>query len=85
MKQKKLLAYNVGGTKQVDQSNYKDTFGSKTSSSDVTSKFLQELNTMLLSGVEEFMRHASKNTSMGITAEQINTGTNKKTKFLSKR
>ena len=78
----KLLAFNVGGTKQVDQSNYKDTFGAKTSSSDVTSKFLQELNTMLLAGVEEFMRHASKNTSMGITAEQINTSTNKKTKFL---
>jgi hypothetical protein len=34
--------------------------GLNTTSLDVTSKFLQEMNTMLKDGVQEFMRHASK-------------------------
>ena len=39
--------------------------GLNTTSLDVTSKFLQEMNTMLKDGVQEFMRHASKSSSFG--------------------
>ena len=77
----KLILQNVSGTqlitKKVDESK-----GTLTASTDATSKFLQELNTMLLNGVEEFMRHASKNTSMGLTADNINTYSGKKNKKL---
>jgi hypothetical protein len=39
--------------------------GLNTTSLDVNSKFLQEMNTMLKDGVQEFMRHASKSSSFG--------------------
>jgi predicted kinase len=61
-----ILLNNVAGTQLVGKS-YDETTGISTASMDATSKFLQEFNTMLLNGIEEFMRHASKNTSMGIT------------------
>ena len=66
-KNAKLLLQNVAGTQLVTKNSSQSNIGSLTASTDVTSKFLQELNTMLLNGVEEFMRHASKNTAMGIT------------------
>lgn len=78
----RIDAINVGGTKLIDESNFRNTIGAKTSSLDGTTKFIQETNSMLLSGVEEFMRHASKNTAGGILAENIKTSSNKKDKHL---
>ena len=43
--------------------------GLNTTGLDVTSKFLQEMNTMLKDGVQEFMRHASKSSSFGTKIE----------------
>lgn len=43
--------------------------GLNTTSLDVNSKFLQEMNTMLKDGVQEFMRHASKSSSFGARVE----------------
>jgi len=73
----KLTLQNVSGTQVVSKKD-NETMGVSTASMDATSKFLQELHTMLLNGVEEFMRHASKQTSMGITVnDKINTYDNK--------
>jgi len=66
-----LDTYNIGGTKYIDTDNFSNNQGAKTSRIEVTGKFLQELNSMLLNGVEEFMRHASKNTAMGIGVSKI--------------
>jgi hypothetical protein len=63
----KILLQNVAGTQMV--STRRNEGGTSTASMDATSKYLQEFHTMLLNGVEEFMRHASKNTAMGITVE----------------
>lgn len=62
----KIVLQNVAGTQMVSRRN---EGGTSTASMDATSKYLQEFHTMLLSGVEEFMRHASKNTSMGLTID----------------
>ena len=62
----KILLQHVAGTQMVSKRN---EGGTSTAAMDATSKFLQEFHTMLLSGVEEFMRHASKNTSMGMTLD----------------
>jgi hypothetical protein len=43
--------------------------GLNTTSLDVNGKFLQEINTMLKDGVQEFMRHASKSSSFGAKIE----------------
>ena len=67
-KNAKLLLQNVTGTQFISK-NIDDTVGSNTSSMDGVSKFLQEYHTMLLNGVEEFMRHASKNVAMGLTVD----------------
>ena len=48
---------------------YKNEGGTSTAAMDATSKYLQEFHTMLLNGVEEFMRHASKNTAMGMSID----------------
>jgi hypothetical protein len=47
----------------------KDTIGLNTTSLDVNSKMLQEMNTLLKDGVQEFMRHASKSSSFGARIE----------------
>jgi hypothetical protein len=76
----KILLQNVAGTQMVSKRN---EGGTSTASMDATSKFLQEFHTMLLSGVEEFMRHASKNTSMGMTIDgEIKTYNGKKAQKL---
>ena len=62
----KIVLQNVAGTQMVSRRN---EGGTSTASMDATSKYLQEFHTMLLSGVEEFMRHASKNTAMGMTLD----------------
>jgi hypothetical protein len=67
-----MLLQNVGGTQLVNTET-SDSIGSSTASTDVTSKFLQEFHTMLSSGVQEFMRHASKNTAMSLGTEKIST------------
>lgn len=72
----KIVLQNVAGTQMVSRRN---EGGTSTASMDATSKFLQEFHTMLLQGVEEFMRHASKNTSMGMTLDgEIKTYNGKK-------
>ena len=62
----KLLLQHVAGTQMVSNKN---DGGTSTASMDATAKYLQEFHTMLLSGVEEFMRHASKNTAMSMTLD----------------
>lgn len=72
----KILLQNVGGTQMVAR---RSEGGTSTASMDATSKFLQEFHTLLLQGVEEFMRHASKNTAMGMTVDgEIKTYNGKK-------
>ena len=66
----KLIVNNVGGT-QLIVKNENDTVGKSTASLDGTSKFLQEVHTMLLGGIEEFMRHASKNTAMSLSTQEL--------------
>jgi hypothetical protein len=68
-KENALSLYNMAGT-QVIGENDSNTTGVSTASMDATSKFLQEMHTMLLQGLEEFMRHASKQSAMGLTAEK---------------
>ena len=72
----KLLLQHVAGTQMVSNKN---DGGTSTASMDATAKYLQEFHTMLLSGVEEFMRHASKNTAMSMTLDgEIKTYNGKK-------
>jgi len=56
----KLDLVMVAGTQIVDEK------GANTTSLDVQSKYIQELNTMLKGGIIEFMRHASKSSSFGM-------------------
>ena len=63
----KITLSNVAGTQMVK--GYKNEGGTSTAAMDATSKYLQEFHTMLLNGVEEFMRHASKNTAMGLSID----------------
>lgn len=72
LKGSSMMLQNVGGTQLVNTQT-SDSIGSSTASTDVTSKFLQEFHTMLSSGVQEFMRHASKNTAMSLGTEKIST------------
>ena len=58
-----LLLFMDSGT-QVE-----DVTGLNTTSLDVNSKMLQEMNTLLKDGVQEFMRHASKSSSFGARIE----------------
>ena len=72
-----LLLNNVAGTQLIEErkgaQDKKD--GISTASMDATSKFLQEVHTMLMNGVEEFMRHASKQMAQGLTVSgKIDTG-----------
>ena len=83
-KNAKLLLQNVTGTQFITK-NVNETTGSNTASMDAVGKFLQEYHTMLMNGVEEFMRHASKNMAMGLTVDrdtEINTYSGKKSKKL---
>ena len=69
-KNAKIIIQNITGTQFINKKKQNDTTGSNTASIDAVGKFLQEYHTMLLSGVEEFMRHASKNMAMGITVDK---------------
>jgi predicted kinase len=72
-----IVLENIGGT-QIINKETNDSIGTSTANTDVTSKFLQELHTMLQSGVQEFMRHASKQTAMNLRAKKVNTYSSKK-------
>lgn len=72
---------NVGGT-QIVLTDGNESFGTSTASLDGTSKFLQEVHTLLLSGIEEFMRHSSKNTALSLTSKNIDTYPSKKDNHL---
>ena len=72
-----LLLENIGGTQIINREANEST-GTSTAATDVTSKFLQELHTMLQSGVQEFMRHASKQTAMNLRAKKVSTYGGKK-------
>lgn len=76
-----LRLQNMGGTQLVNTQN-SESSGNNTASMDVTSKFLQEFHTMLLSGVQEFMRHASKNIAMSLSVEKVKTYSSKKNDHL---
>jgi hypothetical protein len=77
----RLILNNVGGTQLVTVDS-NDVVGVSTASSDGTTKFLQEMHTVLLSGIEEFMRHASKNTAMGLRTDELKTYDGKQSKNL---
>jgi len=77
----KLILNNVGGTQLVTVDST-DVTGVSTASADGTTKFLQEMHTVLLSGIEEFMRHASKNTAMGMRTDELKTYDGKQAKHL---
>jgi hypothetical protein len=79
-KENKINLQVISGTKIFDQRNQSE--GISTSSADVTTKFLQEMNTMLLKGIQEFMRHASKSLSLGLQAAEIITPYPRKNKNL---
>ncbi len=66
----KIELKNIAGTQLnvVDSSNFT---GVSTANADVTTKFLQEFHTLLEAGVQEFMRHASKSTSLALTFEGL--------------
>ncbi len=70
----------ISGTKIFDERNRSE--GVSTSSADTTTKYLQEMNTMLLKGIQEFMRHASKSLSLGLQAGEIVTAYPKQNKNL---
>lgn len=72
-----LLINNVAGTQLIEdrKGGKEKKEGVSTASMDKTSKFLQEVHTMLMNGVEEFMRHASKQMAQGLTVSgKIDTG-----------
>jgi hypothetical protein len=68
-----LEVINVAGTQVLEEGSLTPEDGVSTSSADATTKFLQEMNTMLLRGVQEFMRHASKSMAQGIRAKKVDT------------
>jgi predicted kinase len=77
-----LVIQNVAGTQLIDTTTNNQE-GISTASMDATSKYLQEIHTMLMSGVEEFMRHASKQMSQGIVLKNgLKTYDNKNAKNL---
>ncbi len=61
----KLDLVMVSGTQIVNVD------GANTTSLDVHSKYIQELNMMLKSGFQEFMRHASKSSSFGMKSTNL--------------
>jgi hypothetical protein len=71
----------VSGTQLITEGSYA-TEGVSTSSADATTKNIQEIHSMLMNGIQEFMRHASKQTSMGLTATEVETYPGKENKNL---
>jgi hypothetical protein len=58
---KSLTLFMDSGTQIADEDG-----GLNTANLDIASKRLQEMNTMLKSGVQEFLRHASKSSAFGV-------------------
>jgi len=63
---KELELFMSSGTQQIINEDLGVKEGLNTTSLDVYSKFLQEMNSMLKSGVQEFIRHASKSSAFGL-------------------
>ena len=68
-----LEIITVAGTQVLEEGSLTPDDGVSTSSADATTKFLQEMNTMLLRGIQEFMRHASKSMAQGVRATEVST------------
>ena len=75
-----IKLFNDTGTQVKPVSGFSE--GNSTSSADVNSKYLQEMHTLLLKGIQEFMRHASKSMSMGMQANVLDTYDGKTDKHL---
>ena len=75
-----IRLFNDTGTQVKPVSGFSE--GNSTSSADVNSKYLQEMHTLLLKGIQEFMRHASKSMSMGMQANVLDTYDGKTDKHL---
>jgi predicted lactoylglutathione lyase len=63
---KELELFMSSGTQQIISEEFGTKEGLNTTSLDSYSKFLQEMNSMLKSGVQEFIRHASKSSAFGL-------------------
>ena len=63
---KELELFLSSGTQQIVNEEFGIKDGNNTTSLDTTSKFLQEMNSMLKAGVQEFIRHASKSSAFGL-------------------
>jgi predicted NAD-dependent protein-ADP-ribosyltransferase YbiA (DUF1768 family) len=61
---KSIRYFFASGTQNAENGT-----GTDTTSLDINGKFLQEMNTMLLGGVQEFLRAASKSSSFGVRLE----------------
>lgn len=76
---------NLDGIKEVVSNEAKAQFrvnGIKTTSADPATKFIMDLHTMLLRGVIEAPRHASKSTAYGYSVSLLNTPFNAKSRHL---
>ncbi len=63
---KELELFMSSGTQQIIDEDNAIKEGLNTTSLDVFSKFLQETNSMLKGGIQEFIRHASKSSAFGL-------------------
>ena len=63
---KELELFMSSGTQQIIDEDSAIKEGLNTTSLDVFSKFLQETNSMLKGGIQEFIRHASKSSAFGL-------------------
>ncbi len=66
---KELELFMSSGTQQIISEEFGTKEGLNTTSLDSYSKFLQEMNSMLKSGVQEFIRHASKSSAFGLRVD----------------
>ena len=80
-----LNIVNLNGVKAIDESEsgQQDAIGGiKTTSLDINSKFLQDLHSMLESGVQELTRRASKSSAYGAKVTKLTTPHNAKSRHL---
>jgi hypothetical protein len=76
---------NLDGIKEVVSNEAKAQFrvnGIKTTSADPATKFIMDLHTMLMKGVIEAPRHASKSTAYGYSVSSLTTPFNAKSRHL---
>lgn len=73
---KSLKLFMDSGTQIAEEDG-----GLNTANLDIASKRLQEMNTMLKAGIQEFLRHASKSSAFGVKVEGGIVGGPEKSKF----